>query len=179
MITEKELIKIGTIAKPHGIKGEMTASLDYDIDLAELQCIVVPVEGIFVPFFINGVRPKSTDNVILSIDGINDETEAKELCGNPYYALLSDVDIDNGIDEEGGYVSDFVGYDLFDGEDNFIGRITDFDDSTDNVLFHVTSADGKVILIPVAAELFEQIDSENHRVVMTLPEGLIASQETN
>ena len=31
MISAASLIKIGTLVKPHGIKGEITASVDYDL----------------------------------------------------------------------------------------------------------------------------------------------------
>lgn len=176
MITDNELIKIGAITKPHGIKGEMTASLDYDIDLSELKCIVVPVDNIYVPFFINGVRPKSAENVILSIDGISNEIEAKELCGLPYYALLSDVDIEGGLNDEGGYISDFVGYEIYDTEMQPIGRISDYDDTTENVLFHVTTPEGKLLFIPVAADLIKHLDTDKHAIVMDLPDGLIDMQ---
>ena len=176
MITEKELINIGNILKPHGIKGEVTASLDYDIDIEELKCIVMPIDNIFVPFFVNNVRPKSTDNVLLSIDGINDENEAKSVCGLTYYALISDVAINDGVSDDGGYVADFIGYKIYNNNESaesLIGTITDFDDTTDNVLFHVENSDGKTIFIPVAAELINSINPDSETIIMSLPEGLL------
>ena len=50
MIRLAEIAEAGHFNKPHGIKGEMSATLDFDLDLDNVKCIIVPVEGIFVPF---------------------------------------------------------------------------------------------------------------------------------
>lgn len=173
MIKSEEITKIGQLVKPHGIKGEITATLDYDIDLTELKCIVVNVDGIFVPFFINAVRPKSSETVILSVDGISSDSEAKQLCGTDYYALNTDLDFSDEPDGEGGYVSDFVGYTVTGPDGSVIGRIEDYDDSTSNVLFIVRRPGGSITYIPVAEEFIDAIDSTGKNIVMSLPEGLI------
>ena len=98
MITPDSIIRIGQLVKPHGIKGEITATLDYDIDLDLLSCIVIEIDGIYVPFFIAGVRPKSTENVILKLDDIDHETAVKELCGKDYFAMRNDVEIESSLD---------------------------------------------------------------------------------
>ena len=51
MIRLTEIAEAGYFNKAHGIKVEISATLDIDIDLNEVKCLVVPVEGIFVPFF--------------------------------------------------------------------------------------------------------------------------------
>ncbi len=172
MITPDSIIRIGQLVKPHGIKGEITATLDYDIDLDQLTCIVIEIDGIYVPFFIAGVRPKSTENVILKLDDIDHETAAKELCGKDYFAMRNDVEIESSLDENGGYLSDFIGFTLCDASGKTIGEISDYDDSTDNILFKLTLPDGKTQLIPVADELIEHIDPEQRNIQMSLPEGL-------
>lgn len=172
MITPDSIIRIGQLVKPHGIKGEITATLDYDIDLDQLSCIVIEIDGIYVPFFIAGVRPKSTENVILKLDDIDHETAAKELCGKDYFAMRNDVEIESSLDENGGYLSDFIGFTLCDVSGKTIGEISDYDDSTDNILFKLTLPDGKTQLIPVADELIEHIDPEQRNIKMSLPEGL-------
>lgn len=173
MIKSEEITKIGQLVKPHGIKGEITATLDYDIDLTELKCIVVNVDGIFVPFFINDVRPKSTETVILAIDDITSDAMAKQICGSDYYALNSDLDFTDAPDGEGGYVSDFIGYTIITPEGNEIGEIEDYDDSTSNVLFIVKRPDKQTFYIPVAEEFIEAIDPHDKTVTMSLPDGLI------
>ena len=76
MIRLAEIAEAGHFNKPHGIKGEMSATLDFDLDLDNVKCIIVPVEGIFVPFFIRSWRPKTADTCLLTLDGINSDMKA-------------------------------------------------------------------------------------------------------
>ncbi|MDE6322669.1 MAG: ribosome maturation factor RimM [Paramuribaculum sp.] len=172
MIHSNDLIRLGQITKPHGIKGEMTATLDFDLDLLALKCIVIGIDGINVPFFPESVRPKSTETIILSLNGVSNENEARELCGNDYHALKDDVDIDDSLDATGGYLSDFIGFTLRDINTRTIGEIIDFDDSTENILFIIRSDDGNSHLVPVAEDLITKIDPEGKVITMNLPEGL-------
>lgn len=172
MITDDSIIKIGRLVKPHGIKGEITATLDYDIDLTELKCIVVSVDAIYVPFFIESVRPKTSESVIIKIEGIDSDLKAKDVCGNAFYALRDDVDIENAPDEFGGFLSDFMGFELHTDSGNVICEITGYDDSTENLLFEVTMPDGRKTFVPVADDLIDNIDPENKKITMRLPEGL-------
>lgn len=173
MIKADSIIKIGQFIKPHGIKGEITATLDYDLELEALKCIITDIESIFVPFFIESVRPKSSETIIIKIDSIDSDTAAKKICGKDYYALKDDVEIASTLDEYGGFISDFIGFALKDTSDSTIGEITGYDDSTENVLFKVSLPDGKTIFVPVADDLIVQINPESHFMVMQLPEGLL------
>lgn len=173
MITNEQIIEIGSLDKPHGIKGEITATLDYDLDLTSLKCIVVAVDSINVPFFVDSQRPKGRDTVIVAIDGINSDTEAKALCGHTFAALSDDVEIDTDAAPDGGYMSDFIGYSLTDIDGNLIGNIADFDDSTENLLFIVETPQAQKRYIPVADDLISDIDPKNKQITMDLPEGIL------
>ncbi len=174
MIAENEIIRLGRITKPHGVKGEVNATLDYDVDLMELPCIVICIDGINVPFFLKSQRPKSTESVILGIDDIDDEFQAKELAGHDYYALKNDVDIsDDEIDAEGGFISGFIGFTLIDADGETVGEIVGYDDSTENLLFIVATAEGQNIYVPVADDLIMDISPENRTITMSVPEGLL------
>ncbi|MDE6415571.1 MAG: 16S rRNA processing protein RimM, partial [Duncaniella sp.] len=71
MISSESIIEIATFNKPHGVNGELSVTLDDDIDFMQLRCIVVEMDGIFVPFFVKSVRPRGASSVLLSVDGIN------------------------------------------------------------------------------------------------------------
>lgn len=172
MITDDEIILAGKFNKPHGINGEIAATLDLDADLARIKCVVTDIDGIYVPFFIESVRPKSTDTVLLSIAGINNETAAATLSNHPIYLLRDDVDDIEDEDEDGFYAEDLIGYTIVDDRRDTIGKIVDYNDSTENVLFVVNTNDGNEIFIPVADELIEEIDTEKKIIYMSLPEGI-------
>ena len=48
MITREELIAIGHYNKPHGVAGELSATVDVEIDvLGALSCLVSEMDGIY------------------------------------------------------------------------------------------------------------------------------------
>lgn len=176
MITRDEITEAGVFNKPHGIKGEISATLDIDVDLAEVRCIVIEVEGIFVPFFISQVRPKSADTDLLTIDGIDSDDKARTLTGRSFYVLdtdLPDDEEDGDDDSEGFYAADLVGYRVVDSEQGPLGTIADINDSTANILFIVSRPDGSEMYIPVAPEFIDAIDPDGPTLTVTLPADLI------
>ncbi len=174
MIAEK-LTHIGRFNKPHGIHGEIAATVD--VDLSALRCIVVNVEGIDVPFFITSLRPKGPENVLLKLDGYETEEQIKAFVNKDIYALSSEVPEDEGLDPDadGFYAADLVGFTAIEG-DTRLGVITDIDDQTDNVLFIIdTGREGEApLLVPVADEFIIDIDTDAKTIEFALPEGLKA-----
>ncbi len=174
MIRKEELFEIGSFNKPHGISGEISVNLDEpDIDLGELKCIVTEIDGIFVPFFIDSVRRRGNNSVLIKIDGVADEKEANAFSRKTVYALRSDLDIPEPDFSDGLYAEDMVGFTLSDVEKGEIGLIVAINDTTDNVLFIVERTDGEEVFVPVAEELIAGIDVDRKTVVMNLPEGLL------
>lgn len=180
MIGDEILQPIGKIGKPHGINGEMNLSLnddflDSELTPDDLRCIVLDIEGIKVPFFINGWRPRNTEDILLSIDGIDNEVQAKELTGKTVYALTEDYspvrDDENG---DGMYASDLIGFTVSDENDRTLGVISDVEDSTDNTLFIIRRPDSdKPLYIPVVDEFITSVDPEAKHLSVSLPEGLV------
>ena len=171
MIQKQELTKVGKLLKPHGINGEIVALIESDVDLADVSCIVLEIDGINVPFFINAVRPKSSDTDLLTIDGIADETAAAALCNHDLYVKTSELP-EADSDAEGVYADDLVGFDVYAAGER-IGKITGINDTTANYLFIIERAAGETVLIPVADEFIEILDPEKRRIELTLPEGLL------
>lgn len=171
MIRENELKCVGKLLKPHGINGEITVLLTEDVDLARFSCIVLRLDGIFVPFFLTNVRPKSSETDLITIDGIDNEIAAAALCGNDVFAKKDELPDVEG-DADGFYAADLIGFSIADGGKN-IGKITGIDDTTENYLFIIEKADGSRGLIPVADEFITDIDERNRVITMNLPEGLV------
>lgn len=67
-----------------------------------------------------------------------------------------------------------VGYTLVDAATGrVVGEIESVDDSTMNLLFQVRTADGDEVLVPAHEELIRNIDTEERRMELELPEGLL------
>lgn len=174
MIERSQIFPIGSVTKTHGIHGEMAMTLDQDVDLAELRCIVFDMDGIYVPFFVSAVRTRGASAVLVTLDGITDEVQAAEFTGKQLFALKEDVDIDdNEIDPDNIYLEDLIGFKLIDTDGTEVGIISGYDDSTENTLFTVANTDGDDILIPAVDDLITDIDIEAKILTMNLPSGLI------
>lgn len=171
MIKDSQLTSMGKVNKTHGIRGELSVLTYADIDIDQLKCVVFDVDGIFVPFFVNSSRPRSAESVLITLDGIDNDEQASQFVGKELYALSDDID-ESEDDGDGYYLDDFIGYTIKDADGTVIGEIDSYDDSTANVLFFVSTPQGKTVYVPVAPEFFVSVDPEQMLIVMNLPTGL-------
>ena len=174
MITRDELIAIGHYNKPHGVAGEISATLDVEWDLLrELSCLVSDIDGIYVPFFVNAVRPKSGDTVLLTIDGVGNEKDVARLVNRDIYALKREYRQESIDADADGYPLDFfIGFELRDSDGSRVGNITDVDEQTENAIF-IIDRDGTDLMVPATDDLIVEFDVDNKVMVMDLPEGLL------
>lgn len=174
MITREELIAIGHYNKPHGVVGEISATVDVDVDvLRALSCLVSDIDGIYVPFFVNGLRPKTADTVLLTIDGITSEQEAARLVNHDIFALKRDYRQESDDAMADGYPLDyFIGFDLADNDGTMVGTICDVDEQTENAIF-VVERDGDEVMVPATDELIVEFDLDRKVITMDLPTGIL------
>lgn len=167
MIKEEDVYKIGRIGKPHGIGGEVTLRFSDDVfDRVDADYLVLMVDGILVPFFIEEYRFRSDEVALVKFEDIDTMNRASELTG-------CDVFFPRHLADNGDDVltwSQIVGYDIVDvSSDMTLGRIEAVDETTINVLLELS--DGT--LIPAADEFIEDINHESRQLIMRLPQGLV------
>lgn len=167
MIRREEVYKIGRLGKTHGVKGEISFLLDDDVfDRTDADHLILDIDGILVPFFIEEYRFKTDNNALMKFDGIDTQERARELTGCDVYFPRSLAD----EDETAVSWAELVGYSLIDSiSGKAIGEIASIDDTTINVLFELT--DGK--LIPASDDLIQHIDTKRHQIEINLPEGIL------
>lgn len=178
MITADEITAAGSFTKTHGLHGELHALLDIDADyLLHDPCFILDIDGIFVPFFAESVRPKGHCATLIKPEGVDSEQEAKLFVGKTIYvnrkALATFEHQNAGVDEPGGYADDFIGFTINDSTGTSLGEIVDIETSTANTLFIVRTPSDKTLYVPVADEFVTAIDTEAHTITMQLPDGLL------
>ena len=157
MISITELIPIGTIVKPHGLRGEMSVELDGDCDTEGLDHAVLRIDGIFVPFRIAAQRPRGSLGALLTFDGVDDADAAAEYTGHELYALRREL----------------PGFTLTDPAGSMLGTIAHVDTTTMNTLLHVDLADGGEALVPLADDWICSIDADARQIAMDIPPALM------
>ncbi len=180
MIQRSDLALTGRINKTHGIKGELSISFfneDVADALTENSCLIMDMDGIFTPFFVKTVRPRSAEALLVTFDGYADQKMVSAWIGKDVYIELSKMPEQSDCDEadengDGLYASQLVGYVALDENDRRIGEIVDIDDSTDNVLFVIQEHD-KTVLVPIVDEFIASIDPESATIRLDLPDGML------
>jgi 16S rRNA processing protein RimM len=179
LLPHVDKLSVGTIVKTHGIKGEMNVALDsaeLDFDFQPGEPLILEIDGLDVPFFIRATRPRGAESLLLSLDGIDNETEASMLCGHTLFTYVddeSDADDEDSDDEEELTADDLVGYDIMDADhpSTLIGHINQIRELAADCWYFELADSGK--LIPIADEFITAIDHQKRTVEMSLPQGLL------
>lgn len=167
MIRQEDVYKIGRLGKAHGVKGEVSFQFDDDIfDRVDADYLVLDIDGILVPFFMEEYRFRSDSVCLVKFCNVDTQQRAQELTG-------CDVFFPRALAEEGDEMpslSMLVGFKIVNNANGkTVGRIAAIDDSTANILFELE--DG--MLIPANDDLIEVIDAEQQQIKMNIPQGLL------
>lgn len=167
MIRRDDVYKIGRLGKAHGIKGEISFPFEDDVfDRVDADHLILDIDGILVPFFIEEYRFKTDSNALMKLEGIDTQEQAKELTGCDVYFPRELTDEDDG---DISWAS-LIGFNLMDAQTKkAVGKIASIDDSTINILFELE--DGK--LIPASEELITNVDTKKQQIEIKLPEGIL------
>jgi len=167
VIKQEEVYKIGRLGKSHGVRGEVSFLLDDDVfDRVDADYLILDIDGILVPFFIEEYRFRSDTTALMKFEGIDTQERARELTGCDVYFPRNLA----ASDDDSISWSAIVGFDIIDAStEKSIGRIASIDDSTLNILFCLE--DGH--LIPASEDLITQIDQQARTITMHLPAGLL------
>ena len=159
--------KIGTLTRTHGIGGELSMNFTDDVwDRADADYVFLEVDGIQVPFFLEGWRFRSDSVALLKFQDIDSSESALEYVGADVY-FPHDLTPEPSEDDENTW-RHFTGWKVVDDIAGEIGEIEHVEDSTANTIFFVGDK-----LIPATEDFIERIDAKERTIYMNLPEGLL------
>ena len=162
-----ELIEIGHVAKPWGIKGEVKIHLTSDIPDR-----IDGLEGVYLhngesnPLFYTIEWIKHLNEAVaVKFEGINNPEEAEGL-----RSLEIAVPEDNRapLSEDEFYIYDLIGLDAEDGEGKKLGTLKKVFQGAAQDIFLIATTDGDV-MVPVVLEYVHEVDLAGGRIVITLP----------
>ena len=173
MINREDLTKIGKIKKTHGIKGEMLFEfIDDSFDDDKCSFLIFELDGIFVPFRLTDYRFISNTSALIQLKRIDSGEKARLFTGKEVYFPQKHIVADTS--EELFSWDYFRGFTLIDEKLGKIGIITEIDETTINVLFHIESIGTSTHqLIPASDELITHINPDTKELFVILPEGIL------
>lgn len=161
---------LGSLLKTTGLKGEIILKFnnDYSEGIQKLESIFIDVDNKLVPFFIEEIKIKSSTTSIVKLEGLNNEEKASEFIGSEFYIPFSEVkSIHINSDEN----PDVLGYNIFNQDKKYIGKVVELIDIPENPLLNVKTDLGE-FLIPAKDELIIEVDDELKEIQLHIAEGL-------
>lgn len=181
MIKAEQLKSLGQFQRTHGLRGELNAIFELDPEfIEEGYPIIVDIDGIFVPFYADSVRPKGATTDLVKLSGVDSEEEAKIFVNKTIYGLRDDIADFTGEDPDSLFDPySLKGLSVVDARLGEIGKVEEVDDSTANVLLVVADPQtGNRIQIPMVEAFVKTIDNDNGRIEVDVPEELINLNST-
>ncbi len=90
MIRRDEVYKIGKLGKPHGVKGGITFAITDDVfDRVDAEYLVLDIDGILVPFYLEEYRFKNDENVLVKFEDIDTQEQARNYTGCEVFFLAT------------------------------------------------------------------------------------------
>lgn len=171
------LVRLGEIVKPHGLKGEVCVACDADspfvFDVLSVLYLVKPQDR-------RADKPQRLklrawrlhqDRPLLTLEGVEDRNAAEALRGLLVYAKTSDLP---PPDEEGVYLHELQGCEVFLQDGERLGRIDHFlFPSAEQEIWSIHTDSGREILLPAHPQTVLDIDLDARRVRVAPPEGLL------
>ncbi|MBO0359296.1 16S rRNA processing protein RimM [Hymenobacter sp. BT186] len=165
---------LGSIGKPHGLKGFVIAFLDVDdldayrkVKSVLLEMPTTP--GKLITYDVEKLQPQAENRVMLKLKGINRIEEAEPLRNAKLYRPLAELP---KLAEDQFYFHDVIGYTVVDSELGELGEVETFYELPQQDVLAMRYK-GQEVLIPVVDELILRADQEAKKLHVTLPEGLL------
>ena len=160
-----ELIKIGKIVSPHGIKGQIKVYNYSRRDRFEDISEITIDKKTFNIESITSVK----NMVILKVHGIDDRNSAEALRGKDVF--MDEKYLDE-LKEDEYLIRDLIGLDVFRDESSSIGKVIDVLQYGPSDTYEIKLNNGKMAYIPAVKEFIKDVDLEKGITIETIP-GLI------
>ncbi len=168
-MAKQNYVHMGTITRPHGIKGELCVdwyadSPDFLRNTFYLQCGSGPMQRAEnAKFRMHKGRP------LLTLTHINDRNAAETMRG---VCIYIERDFLPDLSEDEAYLHDIIGLNII-GEDGVsIGTLEAVEFPSEQMLWVIRTHDGRELLFPAVEEFILSFDLEAEEIHISPPEGL-------
>ena len=165
-----DLLRIGIVTSPHGIRGEVKVyPTTDDLDrFLQIDTVVVDHRGTQEVMDVEDVK-YFKGMAILKLSGLNSMTEAERYRKAELYIHRSQ----SAPLEPGHYfIVDLIGLRAYRDTGEELGTVTDFLTTGANNVYVIEKTDGKELLVPDIPLCIREVDIENGRLTVFVMPGL-------
>jgi 16S rRNA processing protein RimM len=168
-MSDDDRLLIGRVARAHGKRGDVIVNPETDFAAERFRAgaVVFVGEG-RTPRCIRHVRFQN-GRPIVGLDGIATIDDAEALAGAE---LLVDAAALSPLPPGTYYHHDLIGCEVVDTGQSRLGTVTAVEGPMDRSTL-VIDAGGDEVLVPLAAEICQSVDTAARRIVVKMPEGLL------
>jgi 16S rRNA processing protein RimM len=172
MIDKSKLLKIGTLAKPHGVTGEMLIRMlpqwqGYEPDP---DYLFIDLRGGLVPYEVHSIRYRNDLDLLVILDTISTEEKARRVQSADVYIDPDELGHEPAHTEFS--IQQLVGFEVNDKTMGPLGKIRSVADIQNNPLIELFFKE-REILVPIHSEFIVNIDMEKRQMDIDAPAGLI------
>lgn len=161
---------LGTITRPHGLKGNMLLKMDTDQPALyeNLESVFVEINGVLVPFFLKDCKRYKEDTLNILLEESSAE-HAEQLRGKDVYLPLSMLP---KLEGKQFYYHEVTGFEIRTENGSSAGKIVRVNDRVPQPYF-ICELDSKEVNIPVIQDWILEVNREEKYIQMRLPDGLL------
>jgi 16S rRNA processing protein RimM len=164
---KRNLYELGEFSKLHGFQGKLILSFDdQKISLSKLKVIWVILDGIPTPFSITSIQKLKKNKRIVSLLNV-DSLNTSSLIKQKVYVSKDEISFDQ-MDVKLKY----VGFSVWDENENEIGIVQDYADIKNNNLL-IIEIDKQEVMIPVNETLIIKVLEKEKIIQLYITEGLL------
>jgi 16S rRNA processing protein RimM len=169
-LLKKDLVRAGYINKISGFNGAVSCYIELDDPESPLSCnyFFLILEGLPVPFKIEKIDLRGNDLIVKFTDVDSEAAAKKILKAEIYTEKLRQKSKKKSLEW-----TDLKGYLVIDSTEGEIGVIEDILEYPMQFIAKCLKQD-KEILFPLNEDIVVDIDDEEKKIIVDLPEGLIA-----
>ena len=169
-MAKTEYFELGTLSKPHGLKGAFHLYLDVDdpYEYEDLVAIFLQQGNEMVPYFVEDIQIRDNLNLI-TLEGINSLDATKDLVGLKVFLPLSALP---KLKDDQFYYHEIIDYQVQDRNLGLLGYVKEvYSTGAQDVIIMIFKS--KEVLIPLIDEIVPKVDKKEKIVFTQLPEGLL------
>lgn len=177
MIEKSDCIKIATIAKVHGVSGEIVVRADAGFSAQDIenQFLFVEIDGGLVPFCVEEFREKNHEDALVKFEFVDTKDDAVRLVDSAIYIDRKWLKINDEDEIKEGIL---IGFSAFDKSIGEIGEIVEIDEQNGMNPLFVVRKNERETLVPITDDFIVEIDQSTRKITFDLPEGLVDLQNT-
>ena len=170
MINRENCLLLGRFTRSHGTKGTLLLGNRNVIveDIRKGESVLVEIDGLLVPFFIESFKVISQEGALVSIEDVDSETRAKSFAGALVYIPEQKVRARKKNSNELPSLSGFV---VIDDRLGIVGTAGEINPIANNPLLSVFS-EGREFLIPMHQDIILEINRKKKEIRIKAPDGL-------